>query len=207
MSGQLWTITSTVTGEVLHTAFWTPSTGSHPKDNGWAWDAATQTCSRIAAQAKPESQSWNGTAWVEDAAKVEAALVAQVKAAAGALKAKVNTPGVGKSKIYAAKQAEVNAFYQLGGTLQMVATILSSLTALPTAERERRFRYALAEQRLRGESSIQPAIERFAAGAVSADREVARLEAIEQGGVAAIKAATTPAAKRAAFGAINWSWS
>jgi hypothetical protein len=145
---------------------------------------------------------------VETAASVEAALIARLKADGEQRRMMVLTPGGGKKMVYNAKLSEVEAFRGLfttvvGGTL---TAVLAAVAGLPAKDRTRKFRYALAEQALRKESSISPAIGRFEAGADAANAEAARIEAVEQVGTAAIKAATTAAGKRAAYAAINWDW-
>lgn len=77
---QLWTITRAATDEVLYAAFGTPSQGSHPKDNGWEWDAATQKATRIAAAPDQKRERWNGAAWVPDLTALRTARWALVKA-------------------------------------------------------------------------------------------------------------------------------
>ena len=200
---QRWTVVDTVTGEVLHPCVFSASFGQHPKDAGLpGWDPERQRATRIDRQPRPDLEIWNGTAWEEVAAKVEQLLIADVKARARRLKALVNTDD--KSEIYLAKKAEVEWFYGIAPGAP-VAVVLATIAALSDAERDRRFCYALAEQQLRGEESIAPAIARFAAGAGRAEPEVARIEAIEQLGVANIIAAADAPAKRAAFAAIDWS--
>lgn len=145
---------------------------------------------------------------VETAATVEDDLLQRVKAEGERRRMLVLTPGGGKKMVYNAKLAEVETFKALfstvvGGTL---AAVLAAVAGLPMADRKRKFRYALAEQALRKETSISAAIGRFEAGADAANAEAARIEAIEQLGTTAIKAATTAPAKRAAYAAINWDW-
>lgn len=139
----------------------------------------------------------------EDPARIEADLVAGIKAEAERRRMLVLSPGGSKKSIYALKQAEVEAWNELGSTL---ATALASFLQLPAAKQRRRFRFAMADAAIRGETNPGAAIARFTAGADASNLEAARIEAIEQKGVAAVRVATTAAAKRAAFAAINWTW-
>lgn len=150
----------------------------------WAWNAATRTM-------------------VEDPARTERQLVAEAKAEGERRRMLVLSPGGSKKSVYALKQAEVEVWNDLGNT---VAVALSAFLALPAAKQKRRFRFAMAEAAARGEANPAAAIARFAAGADASNTEAARIEAIEQKAVAAIKAATSATAKRAAATAINWNW-
>ncbi|ARS29089.1 DUF4376 domain-containing protein [Sphingomonas sp. KC8] len=76
---QGWTIIDSTTGAVLHAYFVTPSYGSHPKDNGWNWDAATQTATRVDTAPDPAAEIWDGNAWVADLAKLRAARWAEAR--------------------------------------------------------------------------------------------------------------------------------
>jgi hypothetical protein len=154
----------------------------------------------------PDTRAWSAPMRGFVAVDDEAALIRKVKADASSRKMKVLTTGTAKSKIYAAKQAEVTAFYAAGGATQSVSAALAMINNMSALERDRRYRYALVSAKLRGETTIQKAIERFNAGALFSDKEVARIEAIEELGCERIRAATTAAAKRAAFAAINWNW-
>lgn len=148
-------------------------------------------------------QVWNGKAWVDDPAKVEPHLIADVKAEGERRRMLVLSPGGSKKTVYSLKQSEVDSWNDLGSTL---ATQLTAALGLSVIKQKRKFRFAMAEAALRGEPNPSAAIARFAAGSDAANAEAARIEAIEQAGVAAIKAATTAAAKRAAYAAINWDW-
>lgn len=138
-------------------------------------------------------------AWVEDAAQVEMALIAAVKLLAEQRKMEVATVGGYKKTEYAAKRAEVNAFDALGSTL---TAVLAALNLIPAATRATRFAYAYADAAAFGDT-IDKAIERFRTG-MNASSKAATLAAAEAKGCAAIRAASTAAAKRAAFAAINW---
>ncbi len=138
--------------------------------------------------------------WVDDPAKVEAELVAAVKAEAERRRMLVMSPGGSKKAVYAMKAAEVEAWSALGST---TGAILTALGLMPATTRQRKFRFAIAEAARRGEANIAAAITRFASGADAANVEAARIEAIEQVAVAAIKAAATATAKRAAAN-VNW---
>lgn len=196
---QLWTISEVATGNVLYAGFVTPSYGSHPKDNGWPWDAATQKATRIDAAPDVGLQRWNGSAWVEDAAKVEAGLLALLKAEAERRKMTFLSAGGAKKAEYAQKAAEVAFWDSLGGT---VTAIVAAFNLLPASARQAKFGYALADAAAFGDT-VQDAIARFRAGMTSSQK-VPSIAAVEAKGCAAIKAATTAAAKRAAATAVNW---
>jgi hypothetical protein len=140
----------------------------------------------------------------ETAEQVQAALIDQAKTEAERRRMLVMSPGGSKKTVYSLKQSEVDNWNDLGSS---IATSLTAFLGLPVIKQKRKFRFALAEAAFRGEPNPAAAIARFAAGSDAANAEAARIEAIEQAGVAAIKAATTIAAKRAAYAAINWNWS
>lgn len=78
---QLWTIASTVTGEVLAVSFETESAGIHPRCRGWPWDGDTQKATKIDAMPSPAIERWTGTVWVPDLDALRAARWVRVKAA------------------------------------------------------------------------------------------------------------------------------
>ncbi len=144
------------------------------------------------------------TLTVQSLQEAETSLVDQVKVEGERRRMLVMSPGGSKKTVYSMKQSEVDAWNELGSTL---ATALTAFLALSVTKQKRRFRFALIEAAIRGEANPASAIARFAAGSDSANVEAARIEAIEQAAVTAIKAATTIAGKRAAYAAINWNWS
>lgn len=150
----------------------------------------------------PATTIWNGTTWVEDAAKVEAALLAQVKAEAEQRKMLILTAGGAKKTEYADKYREVVAWDTLAGT---AAQIPIAFTALPSATRSLRFAYALADAAAFGDTPAD-AIARFKVG-IGKSASIATIAAIEAKSCARIKAASTTAAKRAAYAAVNWNQS
>lgn len=190
---QLWTILDVGTGAVLYGAFRTPSAGSHPKDNGWAWDATKHRCVRIDMAPVPATQSFVGDKWVDDAGKVETLLLGAVKVEAERRKMLAMSPGGAKKAEYAEKRAEVVAWDSLGGT---ASAILVAFNALPQAVRESRFGHAIADAAAFGDTPAA-AIGRFRVGLgkAAAFRLVSALEAKV---CADIRAATTVAGKRAA---------
>lgn len=179
-------------GELLHIG----PAGSAPASAGTV---------ALPAGYEPSTWSWSVAtrAMVEDPAKVERQLVADAKGEGERRRMLVLSPGGSKKAVYALKQAEVEAWNDLGTT---AALALSAFLALPATKQKRRFRFAMAEAAARGEANPAAAIARFAAGADASNAEAARIEAIEQKAVAAIKAATSGAAKRAAAASINWNW-
>jgi hypothetical protein len=197
---QLWTIFEPATGKVLAASFPTASEGSHPKDSGWAWDAATQRATRIAKAPDLGSQQWSGTAWVDAIAQIEAQLLADVKAEAEQRKMLWLSPGGAKKAEYAQKQAEVANWDSLASTITGALAALNLMTA---DARAAKFSYALASANRRKEATIANAIARFRAGLLSSS-PVENIAAEEEFVCDAIKAATTVAAKRAAAAAAAW---
>lgn len=212
---QFWTVTRLSDGVVLEAAFATPSEGSHPKDNGLPdWDSAVMKATRIPRAPRAELEVWSGTAWVEDAAKVEAMLVGQVKAADEALVKGLYSQNYGKQKKYSRKQQEVLDFRTLNGALglpvvnALTATLslfLPGFNALTASQQKKKFRFSMAQATKRG-VSIDVIIGEMEGRLDTVEDQVASWEAIELEAIRAIKAAPTAAAKRAAFAAINWSW-
>ncbi len=197
---QYWTITNTAGTLVLAAAFPTPSVGSHPKDNGWAWEAATQKATRIDKVPDLAAQVWSGTAWVENPALVEAGLLADIKAEAERRKMLYYSPGGAKKSEYPKKQAEVAYWDSLGGTTSAALTALKLLSADALSAK---FPYAIASAKRRKEATIAPAIGRFRAGMLSSS-PVEAIAAEEEFICDAIKLATTAAAKRSAAAAVAW---
>ncbi|WP_230771131.1 hypothetical protein [Sphingomonas sp. Leaf4] len=176
--------------------------GKTPGDAGFPFDPTKHKAFTTSAQADTARQRFDAKlgAWVDDIAKVEADLIDGIKAEAERRRMLVLSPGGSKKSVYAMKAAEIEAWNALGST---TGAILTALGLLPASTRQRKFRFALAEAARRGEANIAAAIQRFGAGADSANAEAARVEAIEQVAVAAVKAATTVAAKRTAAN-VNW---
>lgn len=210
---QLWTIARIADGVVLCVCFETPSTGSHPKDNGWPWDATTQKATRIPSTPDPAVQAFDGTAWAEDPAKIEALLIAQVKADNEARVKAVYSQNYGKQKKYSRKQQEVLDFRAIPATLVGVTALVAPLTsfvsgfnAMTAEARGKKFRFAMTEAKLRG-VSIDTVIARFETTIETIEQQVANWEAIEQKAILDLKAAATAAAKRAVYAAVNWNWS
>ncbi len=144
------------------------------------------------------------TLTIQTLAETEASLIDQAKTEGERRRMLVMSPGGSKKTVYSLKQSEVDSWNDLGST---AATMLAAFLGLSLVKQKRKFRFAMAEAAFRGEANPAAAIARFAAGSDAANVEAARIEAIEQTGVAAIRAATTIAAKRAAYAAINWNWS
>lgn len=142
---------------------------------------------------------WSATAraMVEDPARLETVLIADVKVRAEAEKMAAITRGFGKSEEYKRKAGEAAAS----------ATVLAAtLNALSKADALARFPAAWHEAQLSGEQ-LAVVLARYRARSAAALGVIDRMSAIEQVGVARIKAATTAATKRAAAAAISWTWS
>ena len=181
------------TGELLHVT--TPELAPAASD-------ATLASIALPAGFDDQTWVWNATKrqFIEDAVKVEAVLIAQVKDTAESKKMGFLSAGGAKKAEYAQKAAEVSFYDSLGGS---VTTILAALGAMMPAQRRAKFVYALADAAAFGEPTITPAIERFRSGMASSDK-VPAIAAAEAKGCTAIKAAATASAKRAAASAIAW---
>lgn len=144
---------------------------------------------------------WNATTrtFVENAAKVEAVLIAAVKDEAEQRKMLMATPGGMKKAEYAEKRAEVLAWKALGTS---VGSILAAFNLLPMATRQTRFAHALDDSAEFGDTPAD-AIARFEAGMTRA-APTTRISAREARTCARIRAATTIAGKRAAAASLVW---
>lgn len=125
----------------------------------------------------------------------QADLLAKVKAEAERRKMLAFTNGFGKSQEYLQKGKEAT------NSATVLATVLNAITAANAATQ---YPMAHAERMLTGET-LSAVLARYRAGKTTSDAELARLSAIEWKAVQAIKAASTAAAKQAAFTAINWN--
>lgn len=150
----------------------------------------------LPASADPTDLVLINNVWVLDAAKVEAELVLEVKREANRRKMAVRSPGTAKEAEYRQKKAEGAA------SASLLPAVLNALTA---ANALAQYPAAMTERKLTGES-LSSILARYRAAAAASDAEGYRLSAIEADAVAKIKAASTAAAKRAAYAAINWTW-
>lgn len=196
---QIWTITSLDGVTVLCDRFETASASVHPKDAGWAWDAAKHKAWLISTAPQPALQKWLGTAWADDPAKVEVQLLAAIKAEAERRKMMVLSPGGAKKTEYADKAGEVRQMKTLGGT---VTAALAAVAVLSVSRQASLFPYAAADAAAFGDTVVD-AFNRFMGGMTSS-ATVPTIAAAEAKACAAIKAATTAAAKRTAAAAVAW---
>ncbi len=194
---QRWTITDSTTGAVLAPCFITDTAAVAPKNAGYPWDGTRHKATMITDAPDLAVQAWNGTQWVEDPLKVEAALLPLVDVQRETLQMTVLTPGGAKKYVYNRKAAE--AIVANG----IAATVLNAITLV---ERKRKYPFAYAEAALTGDT-LAVVMARFETGMNTSAIENARIEAVAQKAKRDIKAATTAAAKRAAYAAINWNWS
>lgn len=194
---QLWTITSLSDNSVLCPSFTTAGPNNHPKDAGWPWESAKHKATRISSQPDPSSQTFDGAAWVESPALIEPGLVAAVKNEAERRKMMQRSAGEGKAAEYRGKRSEAMA---------SASVTASVLNALSYADATKSYPFASAEAIATGDK-LATVLARYLVAAQKSDAEVARLSAVEWRAKAAIKAATTATAKRAAYGSIDWSWS
>ena len=161
-----------------------------------------QVSTTLPASYSAETHSWSTSAkaMLEDPTKVEAQLIAAVKAEAEQRKMRSMSSGGAKKTEYAEKRAEVIAWDSLGGVL---SAALLAFDALPAAVRETRFTYAIADAAAFGDT-IQAAIARFRAGMAAAGSP-ARIAAVEARACALIRAASTASTKRATAAAVIWT--
>lgn len=144
---------------------------------------------------------WNPTTRVfaESAAKVQAVLLSDIKQEAERRKMAVMSPGGAKKSEYAEKRAEVANYDRLSGVL---GSVLAAVNALTESQKQSMFGHAMADAAAFGDN-IPAAIARFRVGMSSASA-FPRIAATEAKVCAAIKAATTVAAKRAAASSVVW---
>jgi len=126
--------------------------------------------------------------------QLEASLLDQVDDKREALMMTVMTSGGAKKTEYAEKAGEVRDYRN---------TLGSILAALSTIDQRKRFPWAMAEVD-QTKDTLAVVIARFEAGATASRTPAAKYAAIAQVGKRAIRTASTAAAKRAAFAAINW---
>ncbi len=130
------------------------------------------------------------------AAETEAMLIPLVKGTAATKKMMAMSPSTSKTEEYRLKAPEIAA------SANVAAAVLNALTA---ANAMLQYPAAATEQKLSGEP-LATVLARFRAGAGGSNPEVNRLSAIEQVQCRRIQAATTAAAKRAVYDAIDWNW-
>jgi hypothetical protein len=128
-------------------------------------------------------------------AQLEATLLDQIDDRRETLMMTVMTPGGAKKTEYAEKAGEVRDYRN---------TLGSVIASLSLVSQRARFPWAMAETDQTKET-LAVVIARFEAGATASRTPAARYAAIAQVAKRAIKAATTPAAKRAAFDAVKWT--
>lgn len=148
-----------------------------------------------------ECWEWNPAtkAFAESASKVLAALLAEVKHEAERRKMVVMSLGGAKKSEYAEKRAEVANYDRLYGVL---GGVVAAVNALTDSQQRSMFGHAMADADAFGDD-IAAAIGRFRAGMTASDL-FPRIAAAESKACAAIKAATTVAAKRAAASSVVW---
>jgi hypothetical protein len=129
------------------------------------------------------------------AAEVEDALLDGIDQIRESKQMAMLSAGGAKKYIYAQKALEAADAKTL---------LVATLNALSLVDRQKRFPFAQAEATLTGEA-VTVVLARFDSGIAGSRAEVARLEAVAQKAKRAIKAATTAAAKRAAFDAVKWT--
>lgn len=181
---QFWTITDTLTGEVLCPSFQTESEGVHPRFRGWDWNPDRHKATRVSGVPNPVLQTWSGSAaaWIDDVAKMRDVLLAKVDQDREAARRPAMTQLLGQSFVYAEKAREVHDYENVVGTL---------LATLTMPQRAARFPFATAEAEATGDS-LATVIARFKAGIAASRATIARADALATKAKRAIRAATTP---------------
>lgn len=174
--------------------------GKTPAQAGWPVSPSHRffTVPKRGDQAVERFNATTG-AWEAAPALVEAQLIAAIKDEAERRKMTMATPGGMKKAEYAEKRAEVMAWKALGAN---IGAILAALELLPMATRQTRFAHAIADSAAFGDK-LQDAIARFEKG-MTVSAPTVQIAAVEAKTCAAIRAATTATAKRAAAAAIGW---
>jgi len=139
--------------------------------------------------------NWTAKTVSVDLTVIEGRLTSAVKREAERRKMLSFSAGNGKAQEYVQKGKEAVA------SAGLLATVVNALTAANAAAQ---YPMAHAERIITGET-LYAVLARYRASKSTSDAELARLSAIEWKAVQAIKAATTQAAKQAAFASINWS--
>ncbi|MGF7152608.1 hypothetical protein [Novosphingobium gossypii] len=110
-----------------------------------------------------------------------------------------------KMQTFSAGNAKAQEYVQKGKEAAASATLTAAvLNALSVTNAAAQYPMAHAERTITGET-LSAVLARYRASKAASDAELARLSAIEWKAVQTIKAATTPAAKQAAFSSINWN--
>ena len=138
-----------------------------------------------------------GTVAVQTIKELESILLTNVDEMREMKQMVLLTPGGAKKMIYNSKQDEARAYGQLGTGL---VALLNNPVAIQT-----QFPYMAMECALSGETLPQ-AMARLKSVTDASLVEVQRIESIAVVAKRRIKAATTKAAKQAAYDAINWNW-
>ena len=199
---QLWTVTDTQ-GSIVVPCFQTSDAATPPNAAGCPWSVGYVAYPISIVPDPVRLHTWSGRAWVESPTLVEAMLISAVKATNAGLVQTLYSVGYGKQKKYSRKQQEVSDWHALSSTVQTVTGLLALFNALPALTQKQKFRFAINDAAVRGDT-IDKAIARFEAG-INVEDQVASWEAIELKACADIKAASTAAAKRAVYAAIVWT--
>lgn len=128
--------------------------------------------------------------------ELEADLLNLIDDTREAAQMKVLSSGGAKKLIYMAKTAEYQDYFKIDA---------AAIAALNLQTQQVRFPYAFAEIGLTGDT-LAAVMARWGVAQTKATNEIQRVEAIAVTGKRLVRAATTKAAKKAAFDAINWAW-
>ncbi|WP_370169837.1 hypothetical protein [Sphingobium abikonense] len=129
-----------------------------------------------------------------DLAAAEASLIARVDRKREQMRSAVMTQGVGQSYAYAQKAAEVRDYRN---------TLASVIAALTNLQRTTRFPFAMAEVTATGDA-LATVIARIEAGMIASCARIAAVEAAAVLAKRRIRAATSAAAKKAAYDTATW---
>lgn len=128
--------------------------------------------------------------------EMEADLLDLIDDTREAAQMKVLSSGGAKKLIYMAKTNEYQDYFKVGAAV---------IAALNLQTQQIRFPYAFSEMALTGDT-LAVVMARWGTAQAKATNETQRIEAIAVTGKRLVRAATTKAAKKAAFDAINWAW-
>ena len=148
----------------------------------------------LAVGEDPAFLAWSGGQAIQNTAKLEAALLAAIDAQRENLQMTVLTAGGAKKYVYNRKAVEA---------IDSRGLLVSVLNALSLVDKQKRFPFAQAEAALTGET-LSSVLARYEAALNTSAAKVAALEATAQKAKRAVRAATTPVAKRAAAN-VTWS--
>jgi hypothetical protein len=104
---QNWTVIDSESGAVLAQV---ETSGSHPRFHGFDWDGETMTAKMTERAGDPAVESFDGTAWVLDPAKLDRVLHARIDREAGEVRCRFLTSIPAQDLTYQRKESEARAW-------------------------------------------------------------------------------------------------